>query len=39
MNDIKKILYRVNCEIHKLKINKSIDFETKIMWKRRTLIP
>lgn len=38
MNDLKKILYRVTCEVHRLKINKNMDFETKIMWKRRTLL-
>lgn len=36
MASTKNIKYRVSCEIHKLKINKSIDFETKVTWKRRT---
>lgn len=36
MASTKNIKYRVSCEIQKLKINKNIDFETKIAWKRRT---
>lgn len=37
MSNTKSIKYRVSCEFHKLKINKNIDFETKIVWKRRKL--
>ena len=33
---ITNIKYRVTLEVQKLKINKNIDFETKIVWKRRT---
>lgn len=35
MSATKNIRYRVTCQVHSLKINKNIDFETKIVWKRR----
>lgn len=38
MASMKNIRYRVNCEVHQLKINKNIDFDTKIVWKRRILM-
>lgn len=38
MTSTKIIKYRVSCEIHKLKISKNIEFDTKITWKRRMFI-
>lgn len=35
MSGTTNIKYRVNCEILRLKVNKNINFETKIAWKRR----
>lgn len=38
MNQNKTVKIRVNATFHRLQINKNIKFQTKIQWKRRTLI-
>lgn len=35
---IKTITYRISAEFHKLKISKNMQFQTRILWKRRTLM-
>jgi hypothetical protein len=37
-DNITTLNYRITAQIQRLKINKSLNFQSKIMWKRRTII-